>query len=82
LLRDSDGPWIQGYTQKISACDALHAKMWGMYMAMNLARRQGITQLIVESDSKLLIDMVTGRCNLNGAAPILIRRIQEQINFD
>jgi hypothetical protein len=31
LLRDSDGRWIQGYTQKIGACDALHAEMWGMY---------------------------------------------------
>ncbi|MCI40821.1 hypothetical protein A2U01_0062054, partial [Trifolium medium] len=26
--------------------------------------------------------MVTGRCNLNGDTPILIRRIQELINMD
>jgi ribonuclease HI len=82
LLRDSDVQWIQGYTRKIGALDALHAEMWGMYAGMTLARRQGITQLIVESDFKLLIDMVTWRCNLNGATPILIRRIQENINFD
>ncbi|MCI85796.1 ribonuclease H, partial [Trifolium medium] len=28
LLRDSNGQWIHGYTQKIGACDALHAEMW------------------------------------------------------
>ncbi|CAJ2642253.1 unnamed protein product [Trifolium pratense] len=82
LLRDSDGRWIQGYTQKIGTCDSLHAEMWGMYAGMELARRKGITHLIVESDSKLLIDMVTGRCNLNGATPIMIRRIQELINMN
>ncbi|PNX57581.1 receptor-like kinase, partial [Trifolium pratense] len=31
LLRDSDGRWIQGYTQKIGACDALHAETYDMY---------------------------------------------------
>ncbi|GAU35182.1 hypothetical protein TSUD_319920 [Trifolium subterraneum] len=82
LLRDSNGQWIHGYTQKIGACDALHAEMWGMYVGMNLARRQGVTRLILESDSKLLVDMVTWRCNLNGATPILIRRIKGLIDFD
>ncbi|MCH80717.1 receptor-like kinase [Trifolium medium] len=27
LLRDSDGTWIKGYSQKLRVCDALHAKM-------------------------------------------------------
>jgi hypothetical protein len=40
LLRDSDGRWIQGYTQKIGTCDAFHAEMWGMYERMKLARRR------------------------------------------
>ncbi|MCH80855.1 ribonuclease H protein, partial [Trifolium medium] len=47
---------------------------------MELAERQGVTQLIVESDSKVLIDMVTGNCNLNGATSILICRIQDLIS--
>ncbi|GAU33771.1 hypothetical protein TSUD_393330 [Trifolium subterraneum] len=51
LLRDSNGQWIHGYTQKIGACDAMYAEMWGI-------------------------------CNLNGATPILIRRIKGLIDFD
>jgi ribonuclease HI len=82
LLRDSNDQWIQGRTQKIGTCDSLHAEMWGMYVGLELARRKGVTHLIVESDSKILIDMVTGRCKLNGATPILLRRIQELISMD
>ncbi|CAJ2657953.1 unnamed protein product [Trifolium pratense] len=81
LFRDSDGRWLIGYTQRIGDCDALHAEMWGMYTGMEMARRQGYTHLIVESDSKLLIDMVTGRCKLNGKAPILVNRIQDLSNL-
>ncbi|GAU36844.1 hypothetical protein TSUD_213680 [Trifolium subterraneum] len=81
LFRDSDGRWLKGYTLRIGDCDALHAEMWGMYTGMKMARRQGYTHLIVESDSKLLIDMVTGRCKLNGNSPILVKRIQDLSNL-
>jgi hypothetical protein len=40
LLRDSNGQWIQGYTQKIRTCDALHAEMWGIYARLELPRRK------------------------------------------
>ena len=81
LFRDSDGQWLQGYIQNIGACDALHAKMWGMYTGMQMARRQGYTNLIVEIDSKFLIDMVTGNCKFNGNTPILVRRIQDLLKL-
>ncbi|GAU10638.1 hypothetical protein TSUD_421140, partial [Trifolium subterraneum] len=81
LFRDSNGRWLKGYAQKIGACDALHAEMWGMYTGMQMARRQGFTHIIVESDSKLLIDMVTGSCKLNGKTPILVRRIRDFANL-
>ena len=51
--------------------------MWGMYIGMDMARRQEITHLHVESDSKVLVDMVTGKCNINGNVPTLIRHIRD-----
>ncbi|AES65483.1 hypothetical protein MTR_2g039950 [Medicago truncatula] len=27
LLRNSDGRWIKGYTEKIESCDAFHVKL-------------------------------------------------------
>jgi ribonuclease HI len=56
--------------------------MWGMYIGMDLARRQGITHLQVESDSKVLVDMVIGNCNANRNIPILIRRIRDLKNMN
>jgi len=38
---------------------------------------EGFTHLIVESDSKLLIDMVIGSCKLNRHTPILVHCIQD-----
>ena len=73
LLRNPDGHWIKGYIKKIGSCDALHAEMWGVYLGLVMAWRNRIPQLIVESDSKLLIDMITYKCNLGGIVPILVR---------
>jgi len=52
-----------------------------MYIGMDMARRQGITRLQVESDSNILVDMVTGKCNINGNVPTLIRRIRDLKNM-
>jgi ribonuclease HI len=38
---------------------ALHAKMWEMYEGLKIVRHRGFSHLIVESDSKLLVDIVT-----------------------
>ncbi|GAU34538.1 hypothetical protein TSUD_219210 [Trifolium subterraneum] len=70
------------FARKIGSCDALHAEMWGMYIGIDLARRQGITHLQVESDSKVLVEMVTGNCNVNGNIPTLLKRIRDLINMN
>jgi len=41
------------------------------------ANGQGFTHLIVETDSKILIDMVEESCKLNIHTPILIHHIQD-----
>jgi hypothetical protein len=52
-----------------------------MYEGLLIARSQSFLHLIVESDSKLLVDMVTNNCKINGATPVLILRIQDLINL-
>ncbi|GAU25598.1 hypothetical protein TSUD_260320 [Trifolium subterraneum] len=82
LFRDSDGRWIQGYARKIGTCDALCVEMWGMYLGMKLAWRQSFHHLQVESDSKTLVDMITGKVKINGNPPTLVRRIQELLKLN
>jgi ribonuclease HI len=71
---------LNSYARKIGSCDALHAEMWDMYIGMDMARRKGITHLQVESDSSFLVDMVTGKCNINGNVSTLIRCIRDLKN--
>ncbi|GAU42748.1 hypothetical protein TSUD_77850 [Trifolium subterraneum] len=82
LFRNSDGRWIKGYARKIGTCDALSAEMWGMYLGMQLAWRQGFHLLQVESDSKTLVDMITGKVKINGNPPTLVVRIQELLKLN
>ena len=82
LLRNSDGRWLQGYSRKIGACDALSAEMWGMYLGMKLAWRQGFHHLQVESDSKMLVDMIMGTVKFKGRPPTLVHRIQELLKLN
>lgn len=82
LFRDTGGRWLKGYIRKIGVCDALHAEMWGMYLGLEMAWREHIPQLIVESDSKILIDMVTENCKFSGSVPILVQRIRKLLVLD
>lgn len=53
------GIWIKGFRLQIGVCDALRVEMWGMYIWLVMALRYGLSHLIVESNSRVLIDMVT-----------------------
>jgi len=77
ILRQSDGMWIKGFSCKSGACDALHAEMWGLYLGLDLTLSEGLSHVIVESDLKVLIDMDTNNCKINGTIPSLVRSIQE-----
>ncbi|GAU24728.1 hypothetical protein TSUD_355570 [Trifolium subterraneum] len=82
LLRNSDGNWLKGYSRKLGNCDALHAEMWSMYLGLDLARRVGIMHLHVESDSKVLIDMVTKKINSKGNLPTLVHHIRQLLDLN
>jgi len=82
LFRDSEGRWIKDYIRKIGVCDALHAEIWGMYLGLEMAWREHISQLIVESDSKILIDLVTENCKFSGSVSILVQRIRKLLALD
>jgi hypothetical protein len=45
-LRDTNRRYLKGFAPVIGSCDALHVKMWGMYIDMDLTWKQKITHLI------------------------------------
>jgi len=56
----------------IEACDALHAKIWGLYLGIYVAWREHVDHLIVENDFKILIDMICHNFKFNRNIPILV----------
>lgn len=56
-------------------CDALTAEMWMMLHETELAWRNKIINLVIESDSKVLIDMFNQEIGNNHNFSILDRRI-------
>jgi len=47
-----------------------------------MAWSEGLSHVIVKSDSKVLIDMVNNNCKINGTIPSQVRRIQEILQRD
>lgn len=58
-------PRLYGYRRWLCSCNALHAEMWGMWIGIQMARQRGITIFSVESDSKVLVDMLTQNDNID-----------------
>ncbi|PNX83854.1 hypothetical protein L195_g039903 [Trifolium pratense] len=83
LLRDNNDTCLDSYVHKIGSCNTLHAEMWDMCIEVDLAQRQGnITHLRVESDLKILVDMVTRNYNANEIIPTLIWCICDLMNMN
>lgn len=74
--------WLEGFSPKIGACNALHVEMWGMYLGLDMIWREGVSHLIIQSDLKVLVDMITNKCKTNGNIPTLIQRIQNFLRRD
>jgi ribonuclease HI len=81
FLRGSDDRWIKGCVRKIGMCDAFHTEMWDMYLGLNVAWRENITHLIVESDSNFFVDMINDNCKFNGIIATLVRRIRKLLSL-
>jgi hypothetical protein len=53
-----------------------------MYLGLDMAWKERIPQLIVESDSKILIDIVTNNYKFSGVVPTLVQRIRNLLALD
>ncbi|CAL1409286.1 unnamed protein product [Linum trigynum] len=58
VIRNSNGDWIKGFVCRIGAGSVIMAELWGILRGINLARRMGIEFLIIESDSRLALDLI------------------------
>lgn len=63
---------VREYAHKIALCDALTTKMWTMLHGMKLTWQERIKNLVVESDSKVLINRTSQEFENDHSFPTLI----------
>ncbi|KAK0586532.1 hypothetical protein LWI29_008529 [Acer saccharum] len=65
VVRDHRKLWQVGFAMKIGTGSVLEAELWGILEGLNLVWQRGFRRVIVESDSKIAVDL------LNNPAPTL-----------
>lgn len=55
-IRNGEGEWVIGYNGSCGVCSIFSAEAWGVLKGIQLAANIGIQNLIVESDSKDIIE--------------------------
>ena len=58
LIRDSQGNWVKGYMRNIGVATNIIAEFWALRDGLTLAFQLGITQLLVEHDAKVVVDLI------------------------
>ena len=61
LIRDCQGNWVKGYMRNIGVATNITAEFWALRDDLILASQLGITQLLVELDAKVVVDLVLSR---------------------
>ncbi|KAK7291983.1 hypothetical protein RIF29_07579 [Crotalaria pallida] len=58
LIRDGEGRWIIGYARRIGVTTAYKAELWGILTGMQVAWNDGIRNIIIESDSLTIVNLM------------------------
>ena len=59
VLGDATSAWILGFSRNLSSTGVLPVEIRAMEIGLNLAWQKGFRTVILESDSKLAVNMVT-----------------------
>ncbi|KAK4262634.1 hypothetical protein QN277_028172 [Acacia crassicarpa] len=81
VARDSHGLWLFGFFAAIGNCTPLDSEEWAMLKGLQLAWNRGFRNVICESDSKLLVDLLNGGLS-NGSQSIVVLQIQQLMRYD
>ncbi|KAL4390530.1 hypothetical protein AHAS_Ahas03G0154300 [Arachis hypogaea] len=75
LIRNETGKWVAGFSYHIGRCSTFNTKIWGIKKGFEIATTMGMKNIIVECDSKVVIEVLNSKRNLNNHPNSLIRDI-------
>ena len=59
LIRDSSGHWVKGFARSIGFATSVTAEFWALRDGLKLALSEGIQNLIVELDARVVVDLIS-----------------------
>ena len=67
LIRDHYGSWVKGYIKHIEFASNITAEFWALKDGLMLVSQLGITQLLVELDAKVVMDLMLSSKSSNNS---------------
>lgn len=58
MFQDYQGHWIGGYIKHIGKCNSHISELWGVLECIEIDRENGFRRLIMQVDSKLMVEVI------------------------
>ncbi|KAK4270879.1 hypothetical protein QN277_019646 [Acacia crassicarpa] len=72
IIRNNKGEWISGFSHFLGRCDVEEAEEWAILLGLRLAWDEGFRRIMVESDSKMVIDkLLSGSTDITSSLVFL-----------
>ncbi|KAJ1417015.1 Ribonuclease H domain [Sesbania bispinosa] len=81
VIQDTCGSFITGFGSHLPCASALEVELWGLLRGARLAKRKGLQNVILETDSALAIKLVNERVSATYLCSSLIEQIKEAASY-
>ncbi|CAN1818654.1 Putative ribonuclease H protein At1g65750 [Linum perenne] len=82
VLRDGDGRFLAAYAANLGTCSIMRAELRGIVEGMKLAWERGVRKLLIQTDSREAVDLLSSLENRNNQHAILIKQVAELSSRD
>ncbi|CAN1165036.1 Putative ribonuclease H protein At1g65750, partial [Linum perenne] len=77
ILRDDQGRFVSAFASKLGSCSVVRAEICGVVEGMSLAWEKGIHKLRIQSDSTLVVSLLSRDSQTNHQFATLVWRFKE-----
>lgn len=79
LIRDSMGTWMQNFAVNTGICTSVRAELWAVVTGLDLAWTLGLCQVILDTDSILVVGLITKSTTKSDSNNALITQVKEAL---
>ena len=79
VIRNDRGEWVAGFSAYLGHCTTMAAELKALQRGLNCARQLGVNRLEVRVDSKIVVELMTGRHTEQPKYHFLVRRCKQMI---